>query len=113
MKFLITTTACARPETGVLPRKELAEAMLDFGEALATAGVPVEAEGLCAGSGAPSTCAGFLIIDISSEKEAIGWALRLPRVAGGEAIGIRQIHGATEILEEMRSRELAGRDAVT
>ena len=105
MKFLIMARVSAEPDAGVLPRDKLAEAMLDFDEALANAKVPVAAEGLCPGYAGARRCAGFWIIDVSSEQEAISWALRIPRVAGGEDIEIRQVNGATEIPEEMLAPE--------
>ena len=110
MKFLIMARVSAEPDTGVLPRDKLAEAMLDFDEALANANVPVAAEGLRPGCAGGRRCAGFWIIDVSSEQEAISWALRIPRAAGGEDIEIRQVNGATEIPEEMLAPEPATRE---
>lgn len=110
MKFLIVARASAEPDAGVLPRDKLAEAMLDFDEALANAKVPVAAEGLQLGCAGARTCAGFWITDVSSEHDAIIRALRIPRAAGGEDIEIRQVNGATEIPEEMLAPEPATRE---
>jgi hypothetical protein len=107
MKFVITARAGAQPDAGVFSREELAEAMLEFDEALAKAGVRVAAEGFHPGSEGAGTCAGFWIIDVSSNQEAVGWALRVPRVAGSEAIEVFQVHDATEIPEEIRRPEPA------
>lgn len=109
MKFLIMARASAEPDAGVLAR-ELAEAMLDFDESLGNAEVPVAAEGLNPGGAGARTCAGFWVIDVSSQQEAISWALRVPRVTGGEDIEIRQVHDVTEIPEEMLVPELAMRE---
>jgi YCII-related domain len=46
MKFMIIARASAESETGALPGAELFEAMLDFNEVLAKAGMLIAAEGL-------------------------------------------------------------------
>jgi len=90
----MTVRASAAPEDGA---RELAEAVLDFDDTLAEAGVPVLAKGLAP---APA-CAAFWIIDVSATEQAIDWALRIPPVAGGESIEIRQLRDAADVLEKM------------
>jgi hypothetical protein len=91
--------------------------MLDFDEALADAKVPAAAEGLHPGYTGARTCAGFWIINVSSEQEAISWALRIPRAAGGEDIEIppgQWRHGIPEeMLARNRLRERLRRDQAT
>jgi hypothetical protein len=99
----MTVRASAAPEDGA---RELVEAVLDFDDTLAEAGVPVLAKGL---SPAPARRGGrpgehgaaFWIIDVSSTEQAIDWALRIPPVAGGESIEIRQLRDAADVLEKM------------
>lgn len=77
---------------------------------LANAKVPVSAEGVHPGCAGARTCAGFWILDVSSEQEAISWALRIPRAARGEDIEIRQVNGPMEVSEEMLAPEPATRE---
>jgi hypothetical protein len=100
MQFLIVARVSAEPEAGAPARKELVEAVLDFDEALAKAGVLVAAEGLNPGFGGARICA-FWIIDVSSKGQAISWALNVPCVAGGEALEVRQVRDVTEIPDEI------------
>jgi YCII-related domain len=53
---------------------------------------------------------GFWIIDVTSQGEAIRWALRIPCLADGEAIEIRPVYDATEFPEEMLSPGLGTRE---
>ena len=90
MKFVVMGRANAESEAGVLPGRALVEAMLEFDEALAEAGVLVAAEGLhpssegariCYSRGKPTVIdgpfatreviAGFWMIDVTSKEEAI------------------------------------------
>jgi hypothetical protein len=101
MNFLIMARASAAPEAGIHPRAALVEAMLDFDEALREAGVPVPAEGFYPGSEDTRICGAFWIIDVSSEEQAIGWARRVPRVAGSDPIEVREVIDTTEVPDDM------------
>jgi hypothetical protein len=108
MRFMLQVRADRDSEAGVMPGRELIEAMFKFNEAMANAGVMLAAEGLQASSkgarinysGAKRTVvdgpfdpgemiAGFWIINVKSKEEAIEWAKRAPFLGG--VVEIRQI----------------------
>jgi hypothetical protein len=120
-------------EAGVLPGRELVEAMGRFNEEMVKAGVMLAAEGLQASSkGArikysggkkkvidgPFTeskelIAGFWLIQVKSKEEAMGWALRAPAPHGEHADGeieLRQVFEASDFLPEIFTPEEAARE---
>jgi len=118
MRFMVIVKATKESEAGVMPSKELLEAMGRYNEELAKAGVRVSAEGLQSSSkgarirfsGSDRTVidgpfaetkelvAGFWIWNVASKAEAIEWARRCPNPhAGDEAeIEIRQVFEAED-----------------
>lgn len=118
MRFMVIVKATKESEVGVMPSKELLEAMGRYNEELAKAGVLVSAEGLQSSSkgaririsGSDRTVidgpfaetrelvAGFWIWNVASKAEAIEWAGRCPNPhAGDEAeIEIRQVFEAED-----------------
>ncbi|RHW43520.1 YciI family protein [Neobacillus notoginsengisoli] len=120
MLFMLVVKASRNSEAGNLPSPELMEAMTKYNEELVKAGVRVMAKGLHPSSNGlrisypkpgekpvitegPFTeskelIAGFILIDVKSREEAIGWAIRMPDPQGhGEGqIELRQVFQATE-----------------
>src|SRR5437773_6936530 len=98
MRFMMIVKANKDSEAGVLPSKELIEAMGKFNEEMVKAGVMLAGEGLQASakgarvkfSGSKRTVidgpfteskeliAGYWLIEVKSKEEAIQWALRSP-----------------------------------
>ena len=99
MKYLLMRKADADTERGVMPSEELLQAMADYNERLLQAGVLVTGEGLRPSSegfrvafnqGEPTVTkgpfenaeellAGYTMIDVSSEEDAIQWATQWPK----------------------------------
>ena len=120
MRFMVIVKASKDSEAGVLPGRELLEAMGKYTEELARAGVMLAGEGLqSSAKGArvrfsadgkrtvidgpfPETkelVAGFWIFKVNSKQEAIDWVKRCPAPMGPgqEAeIEIRQIFEAED-----------------
>ena len=110
MRFMVLVPGSKESEAGVMPPKELFEAMGKFNEEMVKAGVMLAGEGLAPTSkGArikyengkttvmdgPFTeskelVAGFWIIQCKSKEEAIQWMKRAP-FGGGVQLEIRQI----------------------
>ena len=114
MRFMIIVKATAHSETGVLPSDELIAPMAAYHEALAKAGVLLDANGLQPSSkgwrirysgGKRNTVdgpftdtkeliAGYTLIQVRSREEAMEWARRFPsphgELADGE-IEVRQL----------------------
>src|SRR2546427_9714288 len=102
MRFMVLVKADKNSEAGVLPSKELVAAMGKFNEEMAKAGVMLAGEGRHASSkgarisfsGKKRTVtdgpfsqpnellAGFWLIQVKSNAEAIAWAARGPRARG-------------------------------
>ena len=114
MRFMVIRKADEETEAGVLPSRELLEAMGRYNEELVKAGVMLTGEGLMASdkgalvnfSGGRTTVidgpfaeakelvAGFSLIEVASLEEAVEWVKKWPVEDGhGNAeIEIRQIH---------------------
>src|SRR5437762_12557628 len=133
MRFMVIVKASKESEAGVLPSKELLEAMGKFNEELVKAGVMLAGEGLQASSkgarvrfspGGKKTVidgpfaetkelvAGFWIWKCKSKAEAIEWAKRCPAPMGPEKeaeLEIRQVFEAEdfgkEFTPELRQQE--------
>jgi hypothetical protein len=128
MRFMLLVRANRDSEAGIMPGRELIEAMFKFNEDMANAGVMLAAEGLQAsGKGArisysgaersvvdgpfdpEELIAGFWMINVASPQEAIEWAKRAPFIDG--AVEIRQIFemedfgpALTQEMEEAENR---------
>lgn len=124
MRFMLIVKATKDSEAGVMPSRELIDAMMKYNEELVKAGVLVAAEGLHPSSSgirisypvpggkpvitdgpfteAKEMIAGFSLIDVKSREEAIEWALRMPDPHGfGEGqIELRQVFEAPEITQD-------------
>ena len=130
MRFMVMVKATAESEAGVMPTRELLEAMTTYNEELAKAGVMLAGEGLQPSSkGArvrfsgnkrsvidgpfaetKELVAGFWIIQVKSKEEAIEWVKRCPNPMEGESeIEIRQIFEPDDFgaafSEDLRERE--------
>jgi hypothetical protein len=125
MRFMVIVKATKESEAGVLPSKELMEAMGKFNEELIKAGVLLAAEGLQSSSkGArvkisgnsrtvvdgpfaetKELVAGFWLWQVSSREEAIEWAKRCPPPHEGECeIEIRQVFEMEDLSPAMSER---------
>lgn len=117
MLYIIIVKGSASSEAGVLPSQELMDAMDQYNEDLAAAGVRIMARGLHPSSeairiafekpgerpvvthgpfaDAEEIMAGFIILDVESDEEAVEWALRMPDPMGNGqgSIELRKIHG--------------------
>lgn len=134
MRFMILVKATKDSEAGVMPPEEMFQAMADYHEQLAKAGVLLDANGLRPSSKAwrikysgdkrtvidgPFTetkelVAGYTIIQVKSREEAMEWVRRFPNphLTEGE-IEVRQIYelddfGDSPAIERFREMERAG-----
>jgi len=102
MRFMIIVKATKDSEAGVMPEEELIAEMATYHEALAKAGVLLDASGLQASakgwrvkySGGKRTVvdgpfaetkeliAGYTLIQVKSRQEALEWSKRFPNPAG-------------------------------
>jgi hypothetical protein len=102
MRFMIIVKATRDSEAGVMPEEKLIAAMATYHEALANAGVLLDGAGLHASAtgwritydGDQRTVtdgpfaetkeliAGYTIIQVKSQEEALEWAKRYPNPAG-------------------------------
>ena len=131
MRFMIIRRADEETEAGVLPSRELIEAMMRYNEELVKAGVMLQGEGLQPSSkgalikfsgGKPNVIdgpfaetkeliAGFTMIQVKSREEAIEWVKRWPAIDahGNVEIEIRQVFEAedfgSEFNPELRKQE--------
>ena len=127
MRFMVIVKASTSSEAGVLPSRELLEAMGKFNEEMVKAGVMLAGEGLEAsakgtrirfGGKAPTVIdgpfaetkelvAGFWIWKVKSKDEAIAWLKRAPFDEG--EVEIRRIFEAedfgAELTPELREQE--------
>lgn len=130
MRFMVIIKANKDTEAGVMPSKELLEAMGKYNEELVKAGVMLAGEGLHPSSkgmrvrfsGEKRTVidgpfaetkeliAGFWLWQVKSKEEAIKWIKRCPNPTGEETeIEIRQVFEAedfgAEFTPELREQE--------
>ena len=130
MRVMVMVKANKDSEAGVMPKKELLEAMMKFNEELVKAGIMLAGEGLHPSSksarvrfrGAERTVidgpfpetkelvAGYWIWKVKSLQEAIDWVKRCPNPTGDEGtIEIRPIFEAadfgSELTPELREQE--------
>jgi hypothetical protein len=128
MRFMVIVKADRNSEAGVMPSTELLTAMGKFNEEMVKAGVMLAGEGLHPSSkgarikysgrertvtkgpfgGAGDLVAGFWLIQVKSQDEAIQWMKRAP-FDGGSEIEIRQVFDAEDFGEaltpELREQE--------
>jgi hypothetical protein len=130
MRFMVIVKANKDTEAGIMPSRELLEAMGKFNEELANAGVLLAGEGLQPSSkGArvhfsgdkrtitdgpfaetKELIAGFWLWKVNSKEEAIEWVKRCPNPTEDEAeIEIRQVFEmedfGPEFTPELRAQE--------
>jgi len=130
MRVMVMVKGNRDSEAGVMPKRELLEAMGKFNEQLVKAGVMLAAEGLqptskgkrVRFSGAKRSVidgpfseskeliAGFWLWQVRSMEEAVEWAKRCPNPFEGESeIEIRQVFEADdfgpELTPELREQE--------
>lgn len=133
MKFMMIVRANKDSEAGVLPSRELIEAMGRFNEEMAKAGVLLSAEGLQASSqgarvhfsgGKPTVIdgpfaetkeliAGFWLIQVKSKEEAVEWAKRCPAPFGEDQEGeleLRKVFEASDFPPDIMTPEEAARE---
>ncbi|QDQ27348.1 YciI family protein [Chitinimonas arctica] len=114
MRFMIIVKANADTEAGVMPDEQLLGAMVDYHEALAKAGVLLDATGLKPSSAGwrvrydkgertiidgpfaetKELIAGYTLIQVRSREEAMEWVRRFPAPHGKQASGeieVRQL----------------------
>lgn len=111
MRFMIIRRADADTEAGVMPSKELIDAMTKYNEELIKAGVMLDGAGLRPSSsgalvrfdgGKPTVIdgpfteakelvAGFSLWEVASKEEAIELLKRWPREDGDVSIELRQL----------------------
>ena len=131
MRFMLQVRATPDSEAGIMPSRELVEAMGKFNEELVKAGVMLAGEGLHPSSrgkrvvfsGNKRTVvdgpfsetkelvAGFWIWQVSSMEEAVEWVKRCPNPHPGEStIEIRPVFEAEDFGEAL-TPELASQEA--
>ncbi len=110
MKYMLMRKADAQTEEGILPSEELLQAMANYNERMARAGVFVSGEGLRPSregwritleNGEPRVIdgpfaetkellAGFTVLDVDSPEEAVAWAKQWPREDGDATVELRR-----------------------
>ena len=136
MRFMIIVKATKDSEAGVIGDEAMFEAMADYHEELAKAGVLLDASGLQASSKGwrvkyegkkrsvvdgpfaetKELIAGYTIIQVKSRAEAIEWSRRFPNptLDGSDCyVEVRQMFeldelGESEALERFRKLEVGG-----
>jgi len=129
MRFMVIVKASKESEAGVMPTRELLEAMGKYNEELVKAGVMLAGDGLAPSSkgcrikfnGKQRTVtdgpfaetkelvAGFWIWKVASKQEAVDWLKRAP-FDGGTEIELRQIFEMEDFGKEM-TPELRAQEA--
>jgi hypothetical protein len=135
MRFMIMVRAAAESEAGAMPDPALMAAMATYHEALAKAGVLLDATGLRPSAdgwriryeGGTRTVvdgpfaetkeliAGYTLIEVRSREEALEWTRRFPAPFGDDAPGmieVRQLFVFDDFApgpEVERFRDLAGK----
>ena len=134
MKFMVIMKANKESEAGVMPPRELLEAMGRFNEEMVQAGVMLAAEGLHPSSkGArvrftrdkrtvidgpfaetKELIAGFWLLQVKSKEEAIEWVKRIPNPFEGipdeGEVEIRQVFDISDFPSDVLTSEEAARE---
>ncbi len=125
MRFMIITKASAESEAGVMPSSELIAAMGKFNEDLIAAGVLLAAEGLQSSAKGRRVAlkggkfevkdgpfaetkelvAGFWIIDVKDEAEALAWVKRIPYEEGDE-YELRKVFEMSDFQSDMLTEDV-------
>ncbi|MFI6444924.1 YciI family protein [Kitasatospora sp. NPDC050543] len=128
MRFMMLVRADDDTEAGVLPTKEMIDAMDKYNDELVKAGVLLAADGLHPSSkgasvsysgGRPTVTdgpfaeakeliAGYWLIQASSKEEAVQWATRVPFDEG--TVEVRQVFDAADFPPEILSPEIAAKE---
>lgn len=136
MRFIVIIKANADSEAGVMPSEELLSAMGQYNQALAKAGVLLDATGLRPSrdgwrihydgekrtviddpfAAAKELIAGYTLIQVRSREEAMEWVRRFPNPAGdgGQAeIEVRRFFeledfGPSEAVDRFKTLGLSG-----
>jgi hypothetical protein len=139
MRYMIIVKATRDSEAGVMPEETLMAQMATYHEELAKAGALVDGSGLQASShgwrihypagqgGKPTVIdgpfpyskdliAGYTIIQVKSEDEALDWSRRFPNPAGAGVeteIEVRRLFelddfGESEAVDRFRDLEMGG-----
>ena len=133
MRFMMIVKATKESEAGVMPSKELMDAMGRFNAEMAKAGVMLAGEGLQASSkgarvkfnGTKRTVvdgpfaetkelvAGFWLIQAPSLKDAIDWAKKSPNPFehGESEIEIRPLYEMSDFADVLSPEEIAKKEA--
>ncbi|MGG1633862.1 YciI family protein [Paenibacillus sp. NRS-1760] len=130
MRYMLIVKATKQSEAGVKPDRQLMDEMASFNDSLAEAGVLLAAEGLQPSSSGlrityseygekpnvvvgpfaevKGIIAGYTLIDVKSEEEAIAFAMLMPNPAyGGEGeIELRLLLEDTKLLQGSRMMAL-------
>jgi hypothetical protein len=130
MRFMMIVKANPDSEAGVLPTREVVEAMGKYNDELIRAGAMLAGEGLHPSSkgfrvrfaenakprviDGPFTetkelIAGFWIIQVKSREEAIEWAKRVP-FGPGEELEVRQVFEAEDFPADILPPEEAAKE---
>lgn len=118
MRFMVMVKASAESEAGQLPSTEMLEAMGRYNEELVKAGILLAADGLHPSSKGvrvrlegddrtvidgpfaetKEVVAGYSILEVASQEEAIEWVKRCPNLMPGQVgeVEIRQIFEADD-----------------
>ena len=124
MRFMIIVKASAESEAGVMPSSELIAAMGRFNEDLIDAGVLLGGEGLQSSAKGKRVkleggklvvkdgpfaetkelVAGFWLIDVKSEAEALAWTKRIPYEEGDE-YELRKVFAPSDFQVDMVSED--------
>ncbi|WP_321475548.1 YciI family protein [uncultured Paludibaculum sp.] len=132
MRFMMIVKASAESEAGVMPSRELIEAMGRFNQELLDAGVLLGGEGLqSSAKGArivaangqktvvdgpfPETkelIAGYWMLKVKSREEAIQWALKCPGPMEGQegVLELRQVFEAEDFPADVLTPEEAAHE---
>ena len=128
MRFMMLVKANEDSEAGVMPGKEIIDAMGKYNEELMQAGVLLAGDGLHPSSkgarikfsGEKRTVtdgpfaetkellAGYWLIDVKSKEEALEWATRIPFEDG--EVEVRQVFETSDFPSESLSPEAAARE---
>ena len=125
MRFMIITKANEESEAGVMPSSELIAAMGKFNEDMIAAGVLLAGEGLQSSAKGKRVAlkdgkfvvkdgpfaetkelvAGFWIIDVKDEAEALEWVKRIPYEEGDE-YELRKVFEVSDFQSDMLTEDV-------
>ena len=132
MRYLIIRKADADTEAGTMPREALATAMMDFHQQMQDAGILRGGNGLHPSatgkrlrfkSGKPvvidgpfaetkELIAGYTLIEVASEDEALAWASRWPVQDGDVTLELRRVYEIDELGDGFTAEARAIHDRV-